>query len=80
MQSPEKEKQQNFCAWMQSINFSKLITEKGASCLPFSGFVYQPAILGCVSKLILYPWLESMSPASKQGDILEMPLYLHTRT
>lgn len=47
MQSPAstaEEKQQTLCAWMQSTNFSKSITEKGASCLPFSGFVYQPAV------------------------------------
>lgn len=83
MQNPAstaEEKQQTLCAWMQSTNFNKPITEKGASCLPFSGCVYHPAIPCRVSKLILYPWLEFMPPASKQGNTLEMPLYLHTWT
>lgn len=83
MQSPAstaEEKQQTLCAWMQSINFNKPFTQKGASCLPFSACVYHSAMLCCVSKLILYPWLEFMSPASKQGSILEMPLCLHTWT
>lgn len=83
MQSPAstaEEKQRTLCAWMQSTNFSKPFTEKGASCFPFSGCVYHPATPCCVSKLVLYPWLKFMSPASKQGSILEMPLYLHTWT
>lgn len=50
--------------WMQGTNFNKPITGKGASCLPFSDCVYHPAVPCCISKLILYPWLEFMPPAS----------------